>query len=158
MTSSELRRTTRDGREILVESRLRLVEGVGRRRLVLETGRESTAHRRAKEAELQRRERAYRDGRRFPSLRDRTLILIDDGLATGSTMRAAVEAVRSQGPRRVVVAVPTAAPATCEEFRRIADDCVCVITPEPFYAVGLWYEDFSQTTDEEVRELLAKAG
>jgi predicted phosphoribosyltransferase len=108
-------------------------------------------------AELQRRDRAYRGDRPHPDLRGRTVILIDDGLATGSTMRAAIAAVRTQDPRRVIVAVPTAAPATCEEFRHVADDCICVITPEPFRAVGLWYEDFSQTTDDEVRDLLARA-
>ena len=107
--------------------------------------------------ELQRRDRAYRGDRPHPDLRGRTVILVDDGLATGSTMRAAVAAVRAQNPRRVIVAVPTAAPSIAEEFRSIADDCVCVSTPEPFYAVGLWYEDFSQTTDDEVRDLLARA-
>lgn len=104
--------------------------------------------------ELARREAAYRNDLPWPDLRGRAVILIDDGLATGSTMRAAVGAARSQGPRRVVVAVPTAAPSTCEELRTIADDCVCILTPEPFQAVGLWYEDFSQTTDAEVRALL----
>jgi predicted phosphoribosyltransferase len=112
---------------------------------------------RKEQRELQRRERAYRDDRPFPDLAGRVVILVDDGLATGSTMRAAVAAVREQGPERVVVAVPTAAPSTCEEFRDLADDCVCVMTPEPFRAVGLWYEDFSQTSDEEVRELLRRA-
>jgi predicted phosphoribosyltransferase len=107
--------------------------------------------------ELGRRERAYRDGRPAPVVRGRTVILVDDGLATGSTMRAAVAALRRLGPARVVVAVPTAAPATCAELRREADECACAITPEPFYAVGLWYEDFSQTTDDEVRDLLARA-
>lgn len=107
--------------------------------------------------ELRRRERAYRGGREAPDVRGRTVILVDDGLATGSTMRAAVAALRRLGPDRIVVAVPTAAPATCEELRREADDCVCGITPEPFHAVGLWYEDFSQTTDDEVRDLLERA-
>lgn len=106
--------------------------------------------------ELERRERAYRKGRPPPELRDRTVILIDDGLATGSTMRAAIDAVRQQGAREVIVAVPVAAVSTCEEFRREVDDIVCAQTPEPFYAVGLWYEDFSQTTDEEVYELLER--
>ena len=106
--------------------------------------------------ELERRERAYRQGRPPPELRDRSIILIDDGLATGSTMRAAIDAVRQQGAREVIVAVPVAAVSTCEEFRREVDDIVCAQTPEPFYAVGLWYEDFSQTTDEEVYELLEK--
>ena len=89
-------------------------------------------------------------------MRDHTVILVDDGLATGSTMRAAVAALRRLGPAQIVVAVPTAAPATCEELRHEADECVCDITPEPFYAVGLWYEDFSQTTDDEVRRLLER--
>lgn len=105
--------------------------------------------------ELDRRERAYRGDRPPLDLRDRTVILVDDGLATGSTMRAAIEAVRLQRPNRILVAVPTAAPSTCQAFRRIADDVICLITPEPFQAVGLWYEDFAQTTDEEVGELLA---
>ena len=104
--------------------------------------------------ELERRERAYRGDRPAPDVRDRTVILVDDGLATGSTMRAAVAALRRLGPARIVVAVPTAAPSTCEEFRREADECICQITPEPFHAVGLWYQDFSQTTDDEVRDLL----
>jgi putative phosphoribosyl transferase len=82
---------------------------------------------------------------------------VDDGLATGSTMRAAVAALRKMKPARIIVAVPTAAPQTRAEFRALADDCVCVITPDPFYAVGLWYNDFSQTTDEEVCELLERA-
>jgi predicted phosphoribosyltransferase len=107
--------------------------------------------------ELKRRERAYRGDRPAPEVRDRTVILVDDGLATGSTMRAAVAALRRLGPARIVVAVPTAAPSTCEEFRHEADDCVCDITPTPFHAVGLWYEDFSQTTDDEVRELLERS-
>jgi predicted phosphoribosyltransferase len=106
--------------------------------------------------ELRRRERAYRGDRPAPAVGGRTVILVDDGLATGSTMRAAVEAVRRLGPARVVVAAPVASPATCEEFRGVADECVCALTPEPFDAVGAWYDDFSQTTDEEVRELLAR--
>src|SRR5438093_424686 len=112
----------------------------------------------AREAEeLRRREEAYRDGRPAPDLRGKTVILVDDGLATGSTMRAAVAAVRKLGPARVVVAVPVGATETCEEFRSVADDVVCVDTPEPFFAVGNWYEDFAQTTDDEVRELLARS-
>ena len=86
------------------------------------------------------------------------MILVDDGLATGSTMRAAVAALRRLGPARLVVAVPTAAPSACTELGLEVDECVCCITPDPFYAVGIWYEDFSQTTDEEVRELLQRAG
>lgn len=107
--------------------------------------------------ELERRERVYRGGRPPPELRDRVVILVDDGLATGSSMRAAVAAVRQQHPRRIVVAVPTAAAETCEDFRREVDEVVCLSTPEPFYAVGLWYRDFSQTSDDEVRALLERA-
>ena len=107
--------------------------------------------------ELERRERAYRGDRPPPEVRGRTVILVDDGLATGSTMRAAVVALRRLEPARIIVAVPTAAPSTCEEFRHEADECVCDITPDPFYAVGLWYEDFSQTTDDEVRDLLERS-
>ena len=84
------------------------------------------------------------------------MILVDDGLATGATMHAAIQALRQQQPARIVVAVPTASPETCEEMRAEADDVICAVTPEPFHAVGLWYQDFSQTTDEEVRELLAQ--
>jgi putative phosphoribosyl transferase len=112
----------------------------------------------AREAEeLERREEAY-DGQRSPSqLEGKTVILIDDGLATGSTMRAAARAVRQLNPKRVVVAVPVAAEETCDEFRDVVDEVVCEATPRPFHAVGLWYEDFSQTSDEEVRELLERA-
>src|SRR5437879_1772551 len=106
--------------------------------------------------ELARRERLYRDGRPQPDVRGRTVILVDDGLATGATMHAAIEALRQQGPERIVVAVPTASPDTCEEMKRRADEVICAITPEPFHAVGRWYQEFSQTTDEEVRELLAR--
>lgn len=112
----------------------------------------------AEQVELERRERRYRGDRPFPELTGKTVLLVDDGLATGSTMRAAVAALRQEAPRRIVVAVPVAAPATCDAFRDIADDIVCAITPEPFRAVGLWYDDFSQTTDEEVHELLIQAG
>ena len=105
-------------------------------------------------AELERREREYRRDRPMTDLRGRTVILVDDGLATGSTMRAAVQAVRTHKPARVVVAVPVGAPSTCEEFNDITDETVCARTPEPFSAVGLWYHDFSQTTDDEVRALL----
>ena len=112
----------------------------------------------AEQVELERRERRYRGDRPFPDLTGKTVLLVDDGLATGSTMRAAVAALRQEVPRRIVVAVPVAAPATCDAFRDIADDIVCAVTPEPFRAVGLWYDDFSQTTDEEVHELLVQAG
>jgi putative phosphoribosyl transferase len=104
--------------------------------------------------ELERREREYRDGRPLTTLRDRVVVLVDDGLATGSTMRAAVQAVRAYAPAKVVVAVPVGAPSTCAEFMDIADDTICARTPDPFSAVGLWYRDFSETTDEEVRTLL----
>jgi predicted phosphoribosyltransferase len=106
--------------------------------------------------ELERRERLYRGARPAPDVRGRTVILVDDGLATGATMQAAVRALRLQQPARIVVAVPTAAPETCTQLKAVADDVICAITPEPFHAVGLWYEDFSQTTDEEVRDLLAQ--
>jgi putative phosphoribosyl transferase len=111
----------------------------------------------AEQLELLRRERAYRDDRPAPDLRGRTVILVDDGLATGSTMRAAARALRRLEPARIVVAVPVAAEQTCEELRAEVDEVVCAETPEPFRGVGLWYEDFSQTTDEEVRERLALA-
>jgi putative phosphoribosyl transferase len=107
--------------------------------------------------EVERREEAYREGRPFPDLAGRTVILVDDGLATGSTMRAAALAVRKHDPAHVLVAVPVAAAETCEEFERDVDEVVCAVTPRPFRAVGIWYEDFSQTSDEEVRELLAQA-
>jgi len=107
--------------------------------------------------ELARRERLYRGDRPPSDVREKTVILVDDGLATGSTMQAAVAALKQQQPVRSVVAVPTAASETCDALRAEVDEVVCVITPEPFHAVGLWYEDFSQTTDDEVRELLAQA-
>ena len=107
--------------------------------------------------ELERRERAYRGDRPEPDVRGKTVILVDDGLATGSTMRAAAAALRQRAPARIVVAVPVSAPQTCDEYRMGVDEIICANTPEPFYGVGLWYEDFSQTTDEEVRELLEKA-
>ncbi len=109
------------------------------------------------ERELSRRERDYRGGRAPLDVSDRISILVDDGLATGSTMRAAVAGLRRRKPRRVVVGVPIAAASTCEELAPEVDDIVCAVTPEPFLAVGQWYEDFSQTTDEEVRELLEQA-
>ena len=111
----------------------------------------------AREAcELERREREYRGGRPAPELRGRTVILVDDGLATGSTMRAAARALRVSGPARVVVAVPVGAPQTCEEFRDEVDEVICAMTPEPFRGVGQWYDDFAQTSDDEVHELLGR--
>jgi putative phosphoribosyl transferase len=107
--------------------------------------------------ELQRRERLYRGDRSFPKLEDQVVILVDDGLATGSTMRAAVQAVRQQRPGKIVVAVPTGAAETCEDFRHEVDEIVCVIAPEAFQAVGSWYEEFPQISDEEVRDLLARS-
>lgn len=105
--------------------------------------------------ELERREQLYRDDLPPPDVRDRTIILVDDGLATGSTMRAAVAALRKQHPARIVVAVPVAAPVVRDEFKAEVDEIVCTSTPEPFFGVGYWYEDFSQTSDEEVHDLLA---
>lgn len=107
--------------------------------------------------ELERREHLYRDGRPPLDVRGRTVILIDDGLATGSTMRAAAAALRKQRPARIVVAVPVGAASTCDEFRREVDEAICAVTPEPFFAISLWYRDFTQTTDDEVRDLLARA-
>ena len=107
--------------------------------------------------ELERREHSYRGERPEPRVEGQTVILVDDGLATGSTMRAAVAALRQQGPARIVVAVPVAAPSTCQELRKEVDEIVCFATPEPFMAVGRFYDDFAQTTDEEVTELLAAA-
>jgi predicted phosphoribosyltransferase len=116
---------------------------------------EAITHR--EQQELERRERAYRGNRPPPDVRGRTVILIDDGLATGSTIRAAVAALRQQEPARIIVAVPIAAPETCEELRSEVDEVVCAVTPQPFYAVGVWYQDFSETSDDEVRELLQQA-
>jgi predicted phosphoribosyltransferase len=109
--------------------------------------------------ELERREREYRGARPPLDVRGKTVVLVDDGLATGSTMRAAVRALRKMEPQAVIVAVPVAAPSTCDEFRRDpdVDDIVCLRTPEPFQAVGLWYEDFAQTSDDEVHDLLGTA-
>jgi putative phosphoribosyl transferase len=107
--------------------------------------------------ELERREKMYRDDRPSPDIRGRTVILVDDGLATGSTMRAAAAALRTQHPEKLVVAVPVAPSETCAMLQDEVDDVVCAIVPEPFLAVGNWYSDFSQTSDEEVRELLQAA-
>ena len=108
--------------------------------------------------ELARREALYRGDHPPPDVTGRTTILVDDGLATGSTMLAAVAALRQQHPGRIVVAVPLASPQVCDEFKHHVDAVVCPRTPDPFYAVGMWYEDFSPTTDREVRELLERAG
>lgn len=107
--------------------------------------------------ELQRREHAYRDDRPPVDIQGRTVIVVDDGLATGSSMRAAAIALRRRRPARLVIAVPVAAPDTCEELRAEVDEIVCGRTPASFLAIGFWYDDFSQTTDEEVRELLRRA-
>jgi predicted phosphoribosyltransferase len=107
--------------------------------------------------ELERREREYRDGRPAPDVRGRAVILVDDGLATGSTMRAAVAALRRRGPARIIVAVPVGAAETCAALAEEADEAVCAYEPEHFAAVGLWYDNFTQTTDDEVRALLAAA-
>jgi putative phosphoribosyl transferase len=113
---------------------------------------------RNEERELARRERLYRGERPPMDVRGRVVILVDDGLATGSTMRAAVAALRQQNPSRIVVAVPVGAAETCREFAEEADEAICANAPEDFRAVGMWYEDFSQTSDEEVHELLELSG
>jgi putative phosphoribosyl transferase len=111
----------------------------------------------AEQQEVERRERTYRDQRPRPELTGKVVIVVDDGLATGASMRAAVEALRRQGAGRVVVGVPVASPATCAEFERVVDAIVCVKTPDRFMAVGAWYESFPQVEDDEVRELLTAA-
>jgi len=107
--------------------------------------------------ELERREREYREGRPPIDVRGKTVILVDDGLATGSSMRVAAFALRQKQPAQIIVAVPVAARDSCEELESVADKVVCAVTPEPFWGVGQWYEDFSQTSDEEVRDLLRRA-
>jgi predicted phosphoribosyltransferase len=107
--------------------------------------------------ELERRERAYRGDRPFPNLAGKVVILVDDGLATGSSMRAAIQAVRSRRPARIVVAVPAAPESTCRELEHEVDEVICAVTPAPFFAVGQAYWDFTQTTDDEVRALLRSA-
>ena len=104
--------------------------------------------------ELERREQAYRDGREPEPVRDRHVVLVDDGLATGASMRAAVAALRQKGPASIAVAVPVAARETCNDLATEVDQLICGATPEPFAAVGLWYHDFRPTTDDEVRDLL----
>jgi predicted phosphoribosyltransferase len=111
----------------------------------------------AERRELDRRERVYREGAPRPDVRGRTVILVDDGLATGATMLAAIAALRKLEPARIVVAVPVAAPETCEAMAAAADEVVCAVTPQPFHAVGLWYNNFAQTSDDEVRALLHAA-
>ena len=108
-------------------------------------------------AELERREQSYRNGRPAPELGDRVVILVDDGLATGATIRAGVTALRQRGVAKIVVAVPVGPPDTCRELEREADEIICLSRPDFFQAVGQYYEDFSQTSDDEVRELLARA-
>jgi predicted phosphoribosyltransferase len=112
---------------------------------------------RAEATELARREAAYREGRPPLDVRGRTVLLVDDGLATGASMRAAIAALAAAGPAWVVVAVPIASPDTCAELRADVDDIICAAAPEPFHAVGAWYQDFSPTSDDEVRALLAAA-
>ena len=107
--------------------------------------------------ELKRRERAYRGDRPAPQVEGYTVILIDDGLATGASMRAAITALRAQNPSQIVVAVPTAASETCQALEPEVDDMICATTPEPFYGVSRWYQDFSQTTDAEVKMFLEEA-
>lgn len=109
------------------------------------------------QAELERRERAFRGDRPPPAMEDRVVILVDDGLATGATMRAAAAAVRARNPTRTIVAVPVAPPETCDTVRQDVDDVVCLLRPEPFFAVGLWYDDFEQVSDEEVAEMLRES-
>ena len=109
------------------------------------------------EQELRRREEVYRGNRPRPDVEDHIAILVDDGLATGSTMKAAAEALHRLSPKRIVVAVPVASASTCDEFEHYIDEVVCATTPAPFYAVGMWYEDFSQTSDRDVQQLLEDA-
>jgi putative phosphoribosyl transferase len=107
--------------------------------------------------ELERRNLVYRGNRPAPDVRNRTVILVDDGIATGATLRAAIAALRQQDPARIVVAVPVAPPSTCNQLQAEVDDVIWVLAPEELYAIGVWYENFSQTTDDEVRDLLARA-
>jgi predicted phosphoribosyltransferase len=111
----------------------------------------------AEELEVVRREASYRGGRLPVDVRGRVVVLVDDGLATGSTMRAAVAALRQRGPARIVVAVPTASAIAVEALAREADEVVCLVTPDPFYAVGMSYDDFAEVTDDEVRALLSSS-
>jgi len=106
--------------------------------------------------ELQRRDRAYRGDRPPPDLRDRRVILVDDGIATGSTMKAAISVIQKENPQQIVVAVPVAAAEICQELGQQVDEVVCLKTPHPFYAIGLWYDNFAQTSDGEVCDLLSQ--
>ncbi|HLI89223.1 MAG TPA: phosphoribosyltransferase [Ktedonobacteraceae bacterium] len=112
---------------------------------------------RREQQELERRERLYRDNRPPLDVSNRIVILVDDGLATGATMRAAARTLQQQNPARLVVAVPVAAPEICNEFRNIVDEIICAQTPDPFFGVGWWYDDFSQTSDQQVHDLLASS-
>jgi putative phosphoribosyl transferase len=136
------------GGQVLNEALVRLLH-------LSEAALESIADR--EREELRRREQAYRGERPAPGMKDRCLLLVDDGLATGATMRAAVQAVRQAGPSRVVVAIPVAPPDTVAVLRREADEVVCVAMPEPFMSVGQWYLDFSQVSDQQVVEILRQA-
>jgi putative phosphoribosyl transferase len=109
------------------------------------------------ERELERREQLYRGNRPFPDIKGRTVILVDDGLATGATMWAAIAALQKQQPGRIAIAVPVAAHQSCQDLEDQVDEIVCIATPDPFYSVGLWYKNFPQTTDNEVCDLLVKA-
>jgi putative phosphoribosyl transferase len=129
-------------------------EVVGKLRIPLETVQAVLA---AEQAQLMRRETTYRGDRPFPMVSGRIVILVDDGLATGASMRAAAAALRQRSPARMVVAAPVAAPETCRALQTEVDEVVCAMTPDPFHAVGLWYEDFAQTSDEEVRDLLVRS-
>lgn len=128
-----------------------IVEGLGI------TGLDIERVTRAEEQELERRELAYRGGRPPLDVSGRTVILVDDGIATGSSMRAAIRALRQMNPARIVIAVPVAPPATCSRLQSEVDELVCLDKPEPFYGVGQFYDDFSQVSDEEVKELLERA-
>lgn len=107
--------------------------------------------------ELKRRDRAYRSDRPLPKIRDRTIILVDDGLASGATMRAAIEVLRSQQPQKIVVAVPVGSSSVCQSLEKEVDQVVCLATPQPLYAIGVWYQNFAQTTDQQVCMLLENA-
>jgi putative phosphoribosyl transferase len=107
--------------------------------------------------ELQRRDRLYRGDRPSPNLKDSTVILVDDGIATGASIRAAIAVIQEEQPQSIIVAIPVAPSSTCDELRDEVDKVVCLMTPEPFYSVGLWYDYFTQTTDEEVHKLLTES-